>query len=63
MDDDRDAPPAGEPGGQLPAGSGMTGPFGQQADKWQPSPTPAGIAALVILVVGVVVVIAVLVAR
>jgi len=63
MADDRDAVPEGEPGGHLPAGSGMTGPFGQQSDKWRRSPTPAGIAALVILVVAVVVVILILVAH
>lgn len=63
MADDTNGGPPGEPGGKLPPGSGMTGPFGQQADKWRRSPTPAGIAALVILLVVVAVVIVVLVAR
>jgi hypothetical protein len=57
MGDDGGPEPRGEPAGNLPAGAGMTGPFGQSPDKWQRSPTPAGIAGLVALVVIVVLVV------
>ena len=57
MPDDTGGEAPSEPQGHLPAGAGMTGPFGQDPDKWRKSPTPAGIAAFVVLLVIVVVVV------
>jgi hypothetical protein len=57
MSDDTGGKPQGEPEGRLPAGAGMTGPFGQDPDRWKKSPTPAGIAAFILVIVIVVVVV------